>query len=149
MKYFAPANKSVGLHWHHFGQPILPPIIETPQMPKKIIKTKIIVYLPFEDTSSIITLLAQFKDFEFHIYAPEVVLSKFDHIICNPLSAMLFKKIYMTAPVLSVMPDLSWPAKPCKWAKKSWLSRTRADGTDFQRSRAKATGLRTYHEQYG
>ncbi|MDD1628451.1 MAG: glycosyltransferase [Methylococcaceae bacterium] len=92
MKYFAPANRGVGLHWHHFGQPILPPIIDTPETPKSIIKNKIIVYLPFEDQQEVIKLLSPFENFEFHIYAPEVIASKFDHIICNPLSRAGFQR---------------------------------------------------------
>ena len=35
MKYFAPADIGVGLHWHHFGQTILPPIIQTPEFPQR------------------------------------------------------------------------------------------------------------------
>jgi uncharacterized protein (TIGR00661 family) len=102
MKYFAPANRSVGLHWHHFGQPILPPIIETPKTPKNIRAKKIIVYLPFEDTRAIIRLLAPFKNFEFHVYAPETVPSEFDHIICNPLSRDAFQKdLYDSAGIIS------------------------------------------------
>ncbi len=102
MKYFAPANRSVGLHWHHFGQPILPPIIDTPETPKAINKNKIIVYLPFEDTRSIINLLSVFKTFEFHIYTPDVVKSDFDHIKCNPLSRDGFQKdLYDCAGIIS------------------------------------------------
>ncbi len=85
LKHFAPADKSVGLHWHHFGQPIFPPIIET-ALPQQIIKNKIVVYLPFEDQQDVINLLAPFKDFTFHLYSPEPVMSKFDHIISYPLS---------------------------------------------------------------
>ena len=118
MKYFAPADRGVGLHWHHFGQPILPPIIDTPETPKSIIKNKIIVYLPFEEQQEVITLLSPFENFDFHIYSPEVVASKFDHIICNPLSRADSRKIYLIAPGLSAMPDLSWPVKPCNWAKR-------------------------------
>ncbi|MGZ8136205.1 MAG: MJ1255/VC2487 family glycosyltransferase [Methylococcaceae bacterium] len=92
MKYFAPADVSVGVHWHHFGQPILPPIIETPETPRRIIKNKIIVYLPFENQHEVIKLLSPFENFQFHIYAPEVVLSKFEHITCNPLSLVGFQK---------------------------------------------------------
>ena len=40
MKYFAPADRGVGLHWHHFGQPILPPIIDTPETPEVSSKIK-------------------------------------------------------------------------------------------------------------
>jgi len=102
MKYFAPADRGVGLHWHHFGQPILPPIIDTPEAPKSIIKNKIIVYLPFEDQQEVIKLLSPFENFEFHIYAPEVIPSKFDHIICNSLSRAGFQKdLYDSAGIIS------------------------------------------------
>jgi uncharacterized protein (TIGR00661 family) len=102
MKYFAPADVGVGLHWHHFGQAILPPIIDTPETPKNIIKNKIIVYLPFEDQNEVIRLLSPFINFEFHIYSPEVVPSKFDHITCNPLSRDGFQKdLYDCAGIIS------------------------------------------------
>ncbi len=92
MKYFAPANTGVGLHWHHFGQPILPPIIETPETPQNIIKNKIVVYLPFEDQKTVINLLAPYKEFDFYLYSPEVSPSSFSHINCNPLSRDSFQK---------------------------------------------------------
>lgn len=102
MKYFAPATTGVGLHWHHFGQPILPPIIETLETPRNIIKNKIVVYLPFEDQSSVIDLLADFTGFEFHIYSPEVTVSKFAHITCYPLSRTGFQNdLYNCAGIIS------------------------------------------------
>jgi uncharacterized protein (TIGR00661 family) len=86
MKLYAPADIGVGLHWHHFGQPVLPPIIETCQETKEIVKNKIIVYLPFEDTREVISYLSPFKHFEFHIYTPENVTPMFENIQCKPLS---------------------------------------------------------------
>jgi uncharacterized protein (TIGR00661 family) len=86
LKHFAPADTNLGLHWHHFGQPILPPIIEVRHAEHKAIKNKIVVYLPFEDPQDVIDLLAPFTGFTFHVYSPEVVPSKHDHIICYPLS---------------------------------------------------------------
>jgi len=86
MKYFAPVNTGLGLHWHHFGQPILPPIIETSIVTDTIQKNKIVVYLPFEDQNEIIKTLASFKDFQFHLYSPVPVISQYEHIICHPLS---------------------------------------------------------------
>jgi uncharacterized protein (TIGR00661 family) len=91
MKHFAPAKKSFGFHWHHFDQPILPPIIETNHIGQKI-KNKILVYLPFEDAQVVVDLLAPFVDFTFHVYSPEPVASKFDHIICYPLSREGFQQ---------------------------------------------------------
>ena len=102
MKYFAPADRGVGLHWHHFGQPILPPIIDTPETPKSIINNKIVVYLPFEDQKEVIKLLAPFKNFEFHLYSPEVTPSSFEHIKCNPLSRTEFQKdVYDSSGIIS------------------------------------------------
>ncbi len=102
MKHFAPADRGIGLHWHHFGQPILPPIIDTPETPKNITKNKIIVYLPFEDQHEVIRLLAPFDNFEFHLYSPEPVSSTFGHITCNPLSRDGFQKdLYGCAGIIS------------------------------------------------
>jgi len=91
MKNFAPADRGVGLHWHHFGQPILPPIIETPEIPHSFFKHKIVVYLPFEDTVEVCKLLAPFKEFEFYVYTPQVIDSGCPHIECKPLSRKGFQ----------------------------------------------------------
>ncbi|MBE0469452.1 MAG: glycosyltransferase [Methyloprofundus sp.] len=92
MKNFAPADIGVGLHWHHFGQPILPPIIDTPEFPKSTQSNKIVVYLPFEEQHEVIKHLCPFENFQFHLYSPAPVVSKYEHIICHPLSRDGFQK---------------------------------------------------------
>ncbi|NOT83805.1 MAG: glycosyltransferase [Methylococcaceae bacterium] len=102
MKYFAPVDIGVGLHWHHFGQPILPPIIETPALCATINKSKIIVYLPFEEQDAIIRLLTPFTNFDFHVYTPASEPSGFQHIQCKPLSREAFKQdFYDCAGIIS------------------------------------------------
>jgi len=102
MKYFAPADISVGLHWHHFGQPILPPIIETPEFPSQTQANKIVVYLPFEEPHEVIRLLCPFENFEFHVYSPEPVPSKYAHIHCKSLSRLGFQAdLYDCAGIIS------------------------------------------------
>lgn len=102
MKYFAPADIGVGLHWHHFGHPILPPIIDTPELPAKIIRNKIIVYLPFEDQNEVIRLLSPFTAFDFHLFAPVAARSELEHIRCHPLSRDGFQKtLYDSAGIIS------------------------------------------------
>ena len=86
MKLFAPVTQGIGLHWHHFGQPILPPVIELKEKPEKLNTSKIIVYLPFEDTRTVIDLLQPFKQFEFHIYTPDVLPSNYNNVMCKALS---------------------------------------------------------------
>ncbi len=92
MKHFAPVNKSIGLHWHHFGQPILPPIVATPEMPHEIIKNKIIVYLPFEDIEDVVKLLGSFEQFEFHVSTPHNIQSTFKHITFHPMACQQFQR---------------------------------------------------------
>jgi uncharacterized protein (TIGR00661 family) len=66
---YAPADFPVGLHWHHFKQPILPPIIPNHiEQDQKIQENKIIVYLPFEKSDDIIALLEEYKNHHFFIY---------------------------------------------------------------------------------
>ena len=102
MKYFAPADVGVGLHWHHFGQPILPPIIDTPEFPKQVQANKIVVYLPFEDSHEVMRYLCPFENFQFHVYSPEVVSSKYPHIEFKPLSRDGFQRdLYDCAGIIS------------------------------------------------
>ncbi len=67
MHNFAPADSYVGLHWHNFGQPILPPLIEKLSL-KPVIEDKILVYMGFEAVDDVLRFVEPFKDFEFHVY---------------------------------------------------------------------------------
>lgn len=70
LKYFAPVNTSIGLHWHHFNSPILPPVIPRLKINKgSEIENKILVYLPFENQDGIKNVFYKIKDFEFYIYS--------------------------------------------------------------------------------
>jgi uncharacterized protein (TIGR00661 family) len=80
IKYFAPASLSVGLHWHHFGQPILPPIAPVAAGGESVTRKHYVVYLPFESVAAIRKLLASFTDYSFHVYHPEVSASSEGHI---------------------------------------------------------------------
>jgi uncharacterized protein (TIGR00661 family) len=68
---FAPARYNAGLHWHHFNQPIFPPVIpgtlyrearhaEDPR--------KVLVYLPFEEVEDVEAFVRPFAEYEFFIY---------------------------------------------------------------------------------
>ncbi len=92
MKYFAPADINIGLHWHHFEQAILPPIIETPELADTIQKNKIVVYLPFENQQEVVKQLGSFEDFQFHIYSPAPITSEYPNIFCHALSREGFQK---------------------------------------------------------
>ena len=68
---FAPARYNAGLHWHHFNQPIFPPVIP-PSLyggarPEPV-KGKVLVYLPFEEVDDVTAFVSPFADYDFHIY---------------------------------------------------------------------------------
>lgn len=91
MKYFAPARRHIGLHWHHFGQPILPPIIAPHALPVECVANKIVVYLPFENPEEVVKLLTPFKAFEFFFYTPATLASPAGHIKISALSRDRFQ----------------------------------------------------------
>ncbi len=71
MRFFAPTQEAVGVHWHHFGCPILPPIIDVDMQRHPAEENKILVYLPFEQLQSVTALLSQFSGYHFYIYHPD------------------------------------------------------------------------------
>ncbi len=87
MKHFASAEYNIGLHWHHFNQPILPPIV--PGMNHKnmqIEEKKILVYLPFEQLEDIESLLLPFGKHDFYIYHKDVTSHKIGNLYLRPYS---------------------------------------------------------------
>lgn len=90
-RHFAPANYALGLHWHHFNQPILPPIIDLPAAQGSINPKQVLVYLPFEDQQQVISLLQPLTEFSFSIYGPGLSHAQFGHIRTQPPSLQAFK----------------------------------------------------------
>jgi len=72
MRKYAPVTIPLGLHWHHFDQPVLPPTI-----PENIqhnghhehMEGKILVYLPFEGLESVLKELKPLTEYDFYVYA--------------------------------------------------------------------------------
>lgn len=85
MQHLAPVGLRAGLHWHHFQQPILPPLIE-PLQAKDVQGDKILVYMGFEDVSDIVEFLRPFTDFRFFVYARVDAPMELGHILVKPLS---------------------------------------------------------------
>jgi uncharacterized protein (TIGR00661 family) len=68
LDHFAPVDYPIGLHWHHFEQPILPPVVPEFSSPPEPVPNKILVYLPFEGIADILQLLGPFDAHAFFIY---------------------------------------------------------------------------------
>ena len=93
MKYFAPVQQGLGLHWHHFDQAILPPIVDVlpPTSNTSTDDKSILVYLAFENIHEVHSLLKHFKETHFICYSPGYNLSEdFDNISIRPLSRDTF-----------------------------------------------------------
>ena len=98
MKVFAPVAKKVGLHWHHFNQPILPPIVDVDQVSERNIQNnKVIVYLPFEETDKLINDLGKISDHEFYVYHPKFENSNEGNIHKRKISRTTFKDDLITS----------------------------------------------------
>lgn len=89
LEHFASADYSIGMHWHHFDQPIVPPVIPDRVNPAEEIDPQLIlVYLPFETSEAIRSFLQPFKSFTFAVYAGNRHMTRRhdENIIWNPFS---------------------------------------------------------------
>jgi uncharacterized protein (TIGR00661 family) len=87
IRHFAPVDYPIGLHWYHFNQNILPPVVPMFNTGSiSSIDNKILVYLPFEEPDDIIKLLTPFKGYEFYIYHKFEKLSIKDNLFLCPFS---------------------------------------------------------------
>ena len=99
MNWFAPVTKSVGLHWHHFGHPILPPIVDlhVPVASRVVQPNKVIVYLPFENLAAICELCRPWRDHELYIYHPQAADADEGHVHLRAISRTGFKNDLLTS----------------------------------------------------
>lgn len=86
LKWFAPADQYLGFHWHHFNQPILPPMIKTDLDLAIPNPGKILVYLPFMQQDQFYSLFNLFPTFQFHQYHPVAAETRHGNVVCRPLS---------------------------------------------------------------
>jgi conserved hypothetical protein len=91
MEMFAPAAVSLGLHWHHFDQQILPPIVDMDATEDTVVAGKILVYLGFESIEAVLALLKPFTDYKFYYYGDFEKPETRGHIELRPLSRDGFK----------------------------------------------------------
>lgn len=92
LQHFALGQQQLGLHWHHFGQPILPPIIDLSITPPDDTADQVLVYLGFESPDVVIPLLKQFPDTQFVYYGKFKAPTEEANISLRPLSVTGFKE---------------------------------------------------------
>ena len=86
MRSFAPAAASLGMHWHHFNAPILPPLIEPNALEACSGSDKILVYMAFDEIEQIVDWLRPFDEYQFYIYCAVDKPSDSGNIHLRPFS---------------------------------------------------------------
>lgn len=86
LKAVAPSQLALGLHWYHFNQPILPPIIQHLDSSARE-QGYYLVYLPFEDRQDIIDFLEPLESESFICFGPYAAVEKVSNILFRPCSA--------------------------------------------------------------
>jgi len=97
LRYFAPVKHAVGLHWHHFNQPILPPIIDTSLKAAPANERKILVYLPFEDQALLTKILSSLPQAQFYQYGQGLTDQDLGNVHTRKPSLSGFKQDLMQA----------------------------------------------------
>ena len=92
MEWFAPPATHIGLHWHHFQLPLLPPMIEKNDSPITTEDHKILVYLPFENIHHIIRWLEPYGNYRYYVYHEDSTAKTPAHIRLCPLSRVSFPR---------------------------------------------------------
>lgn len=91
MRWFAPADTEVGLHWHHFQQPILPPLIE-PEAACAAPLERVLVYLPFECGKQVLAML-QAQPAQFEYFCGDLTPGVYGNVTVHGFSRTNFKAV--------------------------------------------------------
>lgn len=92
MRYFAPVTQPIGLHWHHFNLPILPPLVEAFSYANEPQADHYLVYLPFGDLEDLVPQLLVFPDYQFFVYHSVSVPRDDGHVHIRPFSREGFQR---------------------------------------------------------
>lgn len=89
---FTPVTQSVGVHWHHFGKPILPPIIQHHLDSEPAHDDQVLVYLPFENSEEVLEWLEAVPNYHFRMHCKDIEPGQYGNVRVYPFSRELFQK---------------------------------------------------------
>lgn len=92
MSNFAPATTCLGAHWHHFGHPILPPLIHVNEQKNTPDDNAVLVYLPFENSEDVMEWLEDIPDYRFRLHCKDIDPGLYGNIEVFPFSLTEFQK---------------------------------------------------------
>ena len=92
LQLFAPVDEAIGVHWHPFGEAVLPPLIGPSPYPLTVEADKILVYLPFESLEEVTYWLGAFPERQFRIYCDVPAPRQQGHLSFQPFSREGFQR---------------------------------------------------------
>ena len=116
MQRFAPANVTLGLHWHPYSDNIMPPILDQPDLvPVK--GAHILVYLPFEDQAGVTRLLQRFPGQQFVQYSAAISDSICANVLRRRASIKHFKQHLATCSAVICNNGFELISECLQWGK--------------------------------
>ncbi|WP_286233007.1 glycosyltransferase family protein [Thalassotalea sediminis] len=91
LKYFAPAKRSLGLHWSRYNNNVLPPIIDV-NLERTMGTGTVLVYLPFEDQLSVTQMLNNISGQQFVQYSQDLADGEIGNVKLRKTSYLGFKE---------------------------------------------------------
>lgn len=88
---FTPVTQSVGVHWHHFGEPILPPIIQHHSDCEQAEDDQVLVYLPFENSEDVLEWLEAVPHYQFRMHCKDIEPGQYGNVRVYPFSRDQFQ----------------------------------------------------------
>ncbi|NVK73582.1 MAG: glycosyltransferase [Oceanospirillaceae bacterium] len=92
MSNFAPAAIQLGAHWHHFGYPILPPLIHAQPLQNISYSDQVLVYLPFENSEEVLDWLEAVPNYHFRFHCKDIEPGVYGNVEVFPFGRELFQK---------------------------------------------------------
>ncbi|MGF1769575.1 glycosyltransferase [Enterovibrio makurazakiensis] len=121
MRYFAPTQHSIGLHWYHFNQSVLPPIIDLAPIASVSSNGAILVYLPFERLEEILSVL-QPINIPFICFHPDCQqVTRAKNVSIRPLSKAAFQDALMACEGVIANGGFELPSEALSLGKKLLL----------------------------
>ncbi|WP_028023543.1 MJ1255/VC2487 family glycosyltransferase [Enterovibrio calviensis] len=121
MRYFAPTQHSIGLHWYHFNQSVLPPIIDLASIEPTSSNGAILVYLPFERLDDILGVL-QPLDMPFICFHPDChQATTAKNVSVRPLSKTTFQEALVACEGVIANGGFELPSEALSLGKKLLL----------------------------
>ncbi len=91
MKHFAPASIPLGMHWHHFERPILPPTVSLEELSRPVTDGEhILVYVPFESITEVTRILNAVPSHRFRFYCRVTAPREERNVELRPLNRDAF-----------------------------------------------------------